>query len=40
MQSLSFQSELIIPVARMTILTLFVFADIQSILVILATPVM
>jgi hypothetical protein len=40
MQSLSFQSELIIPVARMTILIRFVFPDIQTILVILATPVM
>jgi len=40
MQSLSFQSELIIPVV---ILILFVFVDIQSvlsILVILTTPVM
>jgi len=52
MQSLSFQSELIIPVVRMiiririririrmTILILFVFAKILSILVILTTPVM
>ena len=40
MQSLSFQSELIIPVGRMTILVLIVFPDIQTILVILPTPVM